>query len=181
MATRDMAGLAGGDITSTFDNPASVKLGRCKLIEEIMIGEDKLIHFSGVAMGEACTIVLRGASALPLPALPLLRIAWLLLLPAHLPQPGASCAEAGLVPVATFRLLLSVHFFPLPSPHTFLLMPPHALSLHLASSAHAHWLATAYLHRRHSLHVVASQECPPRLFMPNRSPLCAPGTPSNRQ
>lgn len=27
-----------------------------------MIGEDKLIHFSGVALGEACTIVLRGAS-----------------------------------------------------------------------------------------------------------------------
>jgi T-complex protein 1 subunit beta len=27
-----------------------------------MIGEDRLIHFSGVALGEACTIVLRGAS-----------------------------------------------------------------------------------------------------------------------
>ena len=53
---------AGGEIASTFDNPDKVKLGHCKLIEEIMIGEDKLIHFSGVAMGEACTIVLRGAS-----------------------------------------------------------------------------------------------------------------------
>ena len=31
-----------------------------------MIGEDKLVHFSGVALGEACTIVLRGASALAL-------------------------------------------------------------------------------------------------------------------
>ncbi|KAH0501947.1 T-complex protein 1 subunit beta [Microtus ochrogaster] len=39
-----------------------VKLGSCKLIEEVMIGEDKLIHFSGVALGEACTIVLRGAT-----------------------------------------------------------------------------------------------------------------------
>lgn len=28
-----------------------------------MIGEDRLIHFSGVALGEACTIVLRGASS----------------------------------------------------------------------------------------------------------------------
>ena len=28
-----------------------------------MIGEDRLIHFSGVQLGEACTIVLRGASA----------------------------------------------------------------------------------------------------------------------
>ena len=39
-----------------------VKLGTCQLIEEVMIGEDRLIHFSGVALGEACTIVLRGAS-----------------------------------------------------------------------------------------------------------------------
>ena len=52
----------GGEIASTFDSPDKLKLGSCKLIEEIMIGEDKLIHFSGVEMGEACTIVLRGAS-----------------------------------------------------------------------------------------------------------------------
>lgn len=58
-----LALVTGGEITSTFDDPAGVKLGHCKLIEEIMIGEDKLIHFSGVAMGEACTIVLRGASS----------------------------------------------------------------------------------------------------------------------
>ncbi|PWA74503.1 Chaperone, tailless complex polypeptide 1 [Artemisia annua] len=57
-----LALVTGGEIASTFDNPESVKLGHCKLIEEIMIGEDKLIHFSGVEMGRACTIVLRGAS-----------------------------------------------------------------------------------------------------------------------
>ncbi|KAG5543576.1 hypothetical protein RHGRI_016348 [Rhododendron griersonianum] len=57
-----LALVTGGDIASTFDNPESVKLGHCKLIEEIMIGEDKLIKFSGVEMGQACTIVLRGAS-----------------------------------------------------------------------------------------------------------------------
>lgn len=56
----------GGEIASTFDNPESTKLGSCKLIEEIMIGEDKLIHFSGVELGAACTIVLRGASTPPL-------------------------------------------------------------------------------------------------------------------
>ncbi len=56
---------AGGEIASTFDKPEAVKLGSCKLIEEIMIGEDKLIHFSGVEMGEACTIILRGASKRP--------------------------------------------------------------------------------------------------------------------
>ncbi|KAF5898827.1 T-complex protein 1 subunit beta, partial [Clarias magur] len=57
-----LALVTGGDIASTFDHPEMVKLGHCKLIEEVMIGEDTLIHFSGVEMGEACTIVLRGAT-----------------------------------------------------------------------------------------------------------------------
>lgn len=54
--------VTGGEITSTFDRPDLAKLGRCDLIEEIMIGEDKLIKFSGVAAGEACTVVLRGST-----------------------------------------------------------------------------------------------------------------------
>lgn len=57
-----LALVTGGEITSTFDDPSGVKLGECKLIEEIMIGEDRLIKFSGVKLGEACTVVLRGAS-----------------------------------------------------------------------------------------------------------------------
>jgi T-complex protein 1 subunit beta len=57
-----LALVTGGDILSTFDTPEVAKLGHCDLIEEIMIGEDRLIKFSGVAKGEACTIVLRGAS-----------------------------------------------------------------------------------------------------------------------
>jgi len=57
-----LALVTGGEIVSTFDTPDKVKLGRCKLIEEIMIGEDKVIRFSGVERGEACTIVLRGAT-----------------------------------------------------------------------------------------------------------------------
>ncbi|KAA0191053.1 Chaperonin containing TCP1 subunit 2 (Beta) [Fasciolopsis buskii] len=57
-----LALVTGGEIVSTFNNPESTKLGHCKLIEEITIGEDKLLRFSGVAMGEACTIVLRGAT-----------------------------------------------------------------------------------------------------------------------
>jgi T-complex protein 1 subunit beta len=56
-----LALVTGGEITSTFNDPENVKLGHCKLIEEIMIGEDRLIHFSGVALGQACTIVLSGA------------------------------------------------------------------------------------------------------------------------
>jgi len=58
-----LAAVTGGEITSTFDNPEMVTLGKCDLIEEIMIGEDRLIRFSGVKEGKACTIVLRGASS----------------------------------------------------------------------------------------------------------------------
>ncbi len=57
-----LALVLGAEITSTFDHPELVRLGECKLIEEVVIGEDKLIRFSGVARGEACTIVIRGAS-----------------------------------------------------------------------------------------------------------------------
>ncbi|KAL8653352.1 MAG: hypothetical protein Q9210_002154 [Variospora velana] len=57
-----LALVTGGEIASTFDHPELVKLGHCDLIEEIIIGEDTLIKFSGVAAGQACTIVLRGAT-----------------------------------------------------------------------------------------------------------------------
>lgn len=58
-----LALVTGGEITSTFDRPDLVRLGACDVIEEVMIGEDKLIKFSGVAAGEACTVVLRGATS----------------------------------------------------------------------------------------------------------------------
>jgi len=57
-----LALVLGGEICSTFNRPDLVKLGHCDLIEEIMIGEDKMIRFSGVARAEACTIILRGAT-----------------------------------------------------------------------------------------------------------------------
>jgi len=57
-----LALVLGAEIVSTFEHPELVKLGSCKLIEEIMLGEDKAIRFSGVALGEACTVVLRGAT-----------------------------------------------------------------------------------------------------------------------
>lgn len=57
-----LALVTGGEIASTFDHPDQVKLGHCQLIEEVIIGEDTLIKFSGVAAGEACTVVLRGAT-----------------------------------------------------------------------------------------------------------------------
>ena len=76
-----LALVTGGEIASTFERPDLVKLGQCDTIEEIMIGEDRvslsvmilacradehqnqLIKFSGVAAGQACTVVLRGATS----------------------------------------------------------------------------------------------------------------------
>jgi len=60
--TESLAAVLGADIVSTFNTPDSVTLGRCDKIEEVMIGEDKVIRFSGCHSNEACTIVLRGAS-----------------------------------------------------------------------------------------------------------------------
>jgi len=59
-----LAAATGAEILSTFNNPERSEqvLGECKVIEEIMIGEDKVIRFSGTKRGEACTVVLRGAS-----------------------------------------------------------------------------------------------------------------------
>jgi len=41
-----LAASTGAEILSTFDHPkrSAEVLGECKLIEEIMIGEDKVIH-----------------------------------------------------------------------------------------------------------------------------------------
>ncbi|ESW98620.1 hypothetical protein KL918_001988 [Ogataea parapolymorpha] len=57
-----LALVTGGEVASTFDNPEKVKLGYCDSIEEVIIGEDIMTKFSGVAAGQACTIVLRGAT-----------------------------------------------------------------------------------------------------------------------
>jgi len=57
-----LALVTGGEVASTFDHPDKVKLGYCDSIEEILIGEDVFTKFSGVAAGEACTVVLRGAT-----------------------------------------------------------------------------------------------------------------------
>jgi len=58
-----LALVTGAEIVSTFEHPELVKLGTCDLIEEVIIGEDKVIRFSGVPVGSACTIVLRGATS----------------------------------------------------------------------------------------------------------------------
>lgn len=59
-----LAASTGAEILSTFDNPERKEqvLGFCENIEEMMIGEDTVIKFSGCKKGEACSIVIRGAS-----------------------------------------------------------------------------------------------------------------------
>ena len=58
-----LSACLGSDILSTFDSPDTAVLGTCGSIEEIMIGEDKVIKFSGCQRNEACTIVLRGSGS----------------------------------------------------------------------------------------------------------------------
>merc|ERR1719421_171701 len=61
--TERLAAVLGADIISTFDSPEENVLGECKVIEEMMIGEDKVVQFKGCKQGQACSIVLRGSSA----------------------------------------------------------------------------------------------------------------------
>jgi len=51
-----------GDDSQKTSSGKLGRLGTCESVHEIMIGEDTLIKFDGVPKGEACTIVLRGAS-----------------------------------------------------------------------------------------------------------------------
>jgi len=60
--TERLALVLSADIVSTFDTPDKVTLGKCDLIEEVMIGEDKLVRFSGCPNSQASSIVLRGAN-----------------------------------------------------------------------------------------------------------------------
>ncbi|KNC29974.1 hypothetical protein FF38_07792, partial [Lucilia cuprina] len=53
-----LALVTGAEVVSTFDTPNDVKLGRCEEVEEVMIGDDYLLKFSGCASSEACSIVL---------------------------------------------------------------------------------------------------------------------------
>merc|ERR1711997_274935 len=57
-----LALVTGGEIVSTFGNPDKVKIGKCDLIEQVQIGDETLLKFSGVPLGEACSVVLRGAT-----------------------------------------------------------------------------------------------------------------------
>merc|ERR1712025_678528 len=57
-----LALVTGAEIVSTFGKPELVKIGKCDLISQVQIGEETLLKFSGVPLGEACSVVLRGAT-----------------------------------------------------------------------------------------------------------------------
>merc|ERR1712142_504193 len=57
-----LALVTGGEIVSTFGHPEKVKIGKCDLIEQVQIGDETLLKFTGVPLGEACSVVLRGAT-----------------------------------------------------------------------------------------------------------------------
>ena len=66
--TERLAAVLGADILSTFsgqnfNEAKEPRLGYCDVIEEMMIGEDKVLCFRGCASGEACSIVLRGSGS----------------------------------------------------------------------------------------------------------------------
>ncbi|KAJ2509374.1 T-complex protein 1 subunit beta [Coemansia sp. BCRC 34490] len=58
-----LALVTGGDIASSFDSPELVKLGACATVEEVIIGEERMVKFGGTGAGAACTIVLRGGTS----------------------------------------------------------------------------------------------------------------------
>lgn len=60
-----LANATGAEIVSTFLNPerADDVLGFVADVSEVMIGEDKVIKFSGCKKNESCTLVLRGSSS----------------------------------------------------------------------------------------------------------------------
>jgi T-complex protein 1 subunit beta len=57
-----LAAVLGGDVVSVLDYPEQVTLGHCDVVEEVMIGEDKVLRFGGCKAGAACSLVLRGSS-----------------------------------------------------------------------------------------------------------------------
>mmetsp|Transcript_28393 Transcript_28393/g.67798 ORF Transcript_28393/g.67798 Transcript_28393/m.67798 type:complete len:501 (+) Transcript_28393:1-1503(+) len=57
-----LALVTGAEIVSTFDEPSKVKLGKCKVVEEIMVGKETMIRFSGCYNKGTSTIVLRGSN-----------------------------------------------------------------------------------------------------------------------
>ncbi|KAL7669607.1 hypothetical protein ACOME3_010254 [Neoechinorhynchus agilis] len=58
-----LALVLGGDIVSVFgDKSDNLKLGHCKKIEQVMMGQKQVLKFSGLQLKGACTMVLFGSN-----------------------------------------------------------------------------------------------------------------------
>jgi T-complex protein 1 subunit beta len=60
--TERLALVTGAEIVSTFDEPSKIKIGSCKIVEEIIIGDETMIRFGGCSRANACTLILRGSN-----------------------------------------------------------------------------------------------------------------------
>ena len=57
-----LAFATGALVTSVFDDPQGAVLGYADVVEEVLVGEERMVRFSGLPVGAACTVVLRGAT-----------------------------------------------------------------------------------------------------------------------
>jgi T-complex protein 1 subunit beta len=57
-----LALVTGAEIASTFDEPSKIKIGHCKIVEEIIIGDETMVRFGGCSNANACTIIIRGSN-----------------------------------------------------------------------------------------------------------------------
>ena len=60
--TERLALVTGAEIVSTFDEPSKIKIGNCKIVEEIIIGDETMIRFGKCSRANACTLILRGSN-----------------------------------------------------------------------------------------------------------------------
>nr|UXY87730.1 T-complex protein 1 beta SU [Cryptomonas curvata] len=60
--TERLALVTGAEIVSTFDEPSKIKIGNCKIVEEIIIGDETMVRFGKCSNANACTLILRGSN-----------------------------------------------------------------------------------------------------------------------
>ena len=60
--TERLALVTGAEIVSTFDEPSKIKIGNCKIVEEIIIGDEIMVRFGKCSNANACTLILRGSN-----------------------------------------------------------------------------------------------------------------------
>lgn len=57
-----LSNVLKAQLLNTFENPNPESLGTCEVMEEILLGDERAIKFTGCPGGKACTMVIRGSS-----------------------------------------------------------------------------------------------------------------------